>query len=286
MTATITDPAHVVTVPTPDPGAEPRRWSHSAVEKAIACPLQWGYRHGPLRTQAPTPPPASTGGDMARLRGILIHDALAAALRAARDDDHHTAPTRVGAPMLRYWDTAFAALGTAWEHHAMPSIPAEAEQLVDMLRYALTVTPIPHPARVFTIEDERDWHTPAGRPLRFVVDYATWLPSGRLSLVDWKTGRDDPDEVGRNRQMLRYGLWVAESAGIDPALIDLELVNVRTRRSKRVPLDVARARRAVARIDAVADVVENAATLAATPGPHCTMCDARATCPVAFGAPR
>ena len=56
-------------------------------------------------------------------------------------------------------------------------------------------------------------------------DFGFWTASGRLALIDWKTGGADPDSAAF--QLGCYALYAREMLGVEPANVDLLEVNLR-----------------------------------------------------------
>ncbi len=77
-----------------------------------------------------------------------------------------------------------------------------------------------------------------GTPVYGAPDFAYWTESGRLALVDWKTGAPNPD--GSALQLGCYALYAREVLRVEPALVDLLDVNLREGAVQQYPWDVAK----------------------------------------------
>ena len=64
-----------------------------------------------------------------------------------------------------------------------------------------------------------------GTPIWIAPDFGFWTASGRLALIDWKTGGADPDSAAF--QLGCYALYAREMLGVEPANVDLLEVNLR-----------------------------------------------------------
>jgi hypothetical protein len=75
---------------------------------------------------------------------------------------------------------------------------------------------IEHWSKVFAFEGTQVWVAP---------DFGFWTESGRLALVDWKTGAPKPDAAAF--QLGCYALYAHEVLGVPAAKVDLLQVNLR-----------------------------------------------------------
>jgi PD-(D/E)XK nuclease superfamily len=75
---------------------------------------------------------------------------------------------------------------------------------------------IEHWSRTFEFE---------GVPMWMAPDFGFWTDSGRLALVDWKTGASNPD--GTAFQLGCYALYAREVLDVPPARVDLYEANLR-----------------------------------------------------------
>jgi hypothetical protein len=78
--------------------------------------------------------------------------------------------------------------------------------------------------RWILIEDVRAFEF-EGTPVFAAPDFGYWTSGDRLSLVDWKTGSPDPDDIAM--QLGGYALYARDVLQVPPALVDLLEVNLR-----------------------------------------------------------
>ncbi|HKB25187.1 MAG TPA: PD-(D/E)XK nuclease family protein, partial [Methylomirabilota bacterium] len=75
---------------------------------------------------------------------------------------------------------------------------------------------IEHWSKVFAFEGTSVWVAP---------DFGYWTGTGRLALVDWKTGGANPEAAAF--QLGCYALYAHEVLGVEPARVDLLEANLR-----------------------------------------------------------
>jgi len=264
----------------------PTHFSSSAADDYAACPRRWSYRRGPHRGEAAA---VAAGGPprgyaLAGRRGRVLHQAIAAALCAARDE---LAPRRTplaGSTLARYWAPARTALGQAWVREQMPDDPDEARLCTDLLARTLAAVPLPRPGVIRSIEEPREHVTAEGVAVRYVIDYAWWPDRHTLHITDWKSGAAvDLARVGHHRQLLRYAVWEAEQ---DPRIrqVEIELFALRQARGQTARVNPERAARAAARFDALAAAAAADPDPQPRPGRVCGTCPFTRVCPAApFG---
>jgi len=88
--------------------------------------------------------------------------------------------------------------------------------LADVRKTAPEHWSIEHWSKVFDFE---------GTPVWIAPDFGFWNDSGRLTLVDWKTGASDADATAF--QLGCYALYAREVLGVEPARVDLLEANLR-----------------------------------------------------------
>jgi hypothetical protein len=64
-----------------------------------------------------------------------------------------------------------------------------------------------------------------GTPVWIAPDFGFWNDTGRLTLVDWKTGASDAQATAF--QLGCYALYAREMLGVEPAQVDLLEANLR-----------------------------------------------------------
>lgn len=253
-----------------------RTWSPSQADTAERCMLQWSMRYGPLRPDGPRV--QSPGDDVARRRGKVLHTALQAALQAATDELATRWSPLTGAHLDRYWRPARVALGQAWLDEQMPSDSGEGQMTTELLRTTLAAVPVPRPGAMHSIEQERTFTLPSGIVVHYVADWTWWEGPGALVVVDWKSGRVEPDEITRHRQLHAYAAWLRRA---DPTItsVRIELFSMRKGEGYSLVVDPDRAERIAGRIERLAVAAHEAREHAPTTGPHCVGCFARPRCP-------
>jgi hypothetical protein len=256
-----------------------RAWSVSAAALFDRCPGAAAQRYGPDRVKLD-----DHEFDPYRKRGLVLHDALSAAFTTARDDAE-CGEGLAGAPMLRHWGAARRELGKAWERHRMPSDPDEAQTCVDLLRTNLEVLREPARGAILAIEQLREHTTGDGVLIRYIPDYLEWVAPGVLLVRDWKSGKVDPDEVKRHRQLYCYAAWLAHELGRQVREIRIELWALRDGRGYWA---TARPEKAALHADWVAARALDAAhtdlaEVEYRPGKFCSGCYFRKRCPALGG---
>ena len=93
------------------------------------------------------------------------------------------------------------------------------------------------PERWILIEDIRAFDF-EGTPVYAAPDFGYWTTADRLALVDWKTGRPDPEETAV--QLGCYALYARDVLDVEPERVDLLEVNLREGAVTVHPWDAAR----------------------------------------------
>lgn len=249
------------------------RWSVSAAHTYQTCPLQWSYRYGPHK-QPHTPEAPSVH----RLRGRVLHEALAAAYQAADTELADTPGGLLPGTMTRYHRAARAALGVAWETHRMPSDSAEALECLQLLADVLDALPIPARGAIYAVEHRIRTRTAGGLLVVLVPDLVLRTGDGMIKVRDYKTGRVDPTAVALSQQLLIYAGLLAE---LDPTItgVEIELYSLRSATGHVVPADPRQVADAIDRLERTAATATADTDPAPRPGGHCASCPFQQVCP-------
>jgi len=256
-----------------DANGAPRAWSVSAAHTYRTCPLQWSYRYGPHKQ-----PPTLEAPSVHRLRGRVLHEALAAAYRAAVTELADTPGGLLPGTMTRYRRVARAALGVAWETHRMPSDSTEALECLQLLDSVLGALPVPARGAVYAIEHRIRTRTAGGLLVVLVPDLVLWTGRGTVRVRDYKTGRVDPAAVAGSQQLLIYAGLLAER---DPTItgVEIELYSLRGAAGHAEPADPRQVADAIDRLERTAATAAADTEHAPRPGPHCASCPFQQVCP-------
>jgi hypothetical protein len=142
----------------------------------------------------------------------------------------------------RYWQTPKA--GGLFEHEYQIPVRAEDWQVLrdhvirclrNFYRLPLLAEIKKAPRERWVLIEEIRAFDFERTPVYGAPDFAYWTEDGRLALVDWKTGAPDPDESAL--QLAGYALYAQEVLRVEPARVDLLVVNLRESTILRHPWD-------------------------------------------------
>jgi CRISPR/Cas system-associated exonuclease Cas4 (RecB family) len=60
------------------------------------------------------------------------------------------------------------------------------------------------------------------------ADFVSRAPNGIITITDWKTGKEDTEEIGESRQLTTYILWATKKFALPPERVRGELVYLKT----------------------------------------------------------
>ena len=245
-------------VAAPVPPEEEFTLSISQLDTYLECPLKYHFRHQ-WKIPVPAPPPL--------LFGIIVHGALKEVMAAVAQNSDGTLEEKIREILDRRWPkTGFPDPVQERKYRELGL-----DQLVGAAQdWGKKSIVLLYQEKSFEIRS-------GGCRLVGRIDQLHRIPGGGVELVEYKTGRPQPQkEADRSQQITLYAQACRQELGVEPsALILYNLSNQEAIQTKRTAKDYRELEQTIG--ETARQIL--AGSFTARPGYHCRFCPYRAICP-------